>query len=112
MSKIHPEIEEKTLTKRRLTSPDLLRFQMADDPQVSPDGTQVAWVRTWMDAAENRYRSHIYLTHIATGATHQLTNGDGLDTHPRWSPDGQFIAYVATAGPSTASAPLLIRPKR
>lgn len=93
------------MTKRevRLTSRDLLRFRMADDPQVSPDGTEVAWVCTWMDAAENRYRSHILVTTIADGATRRLTSGDGLDTHPRWSPDGRFVAYLSTAGPDGAT---------
>ncbi|MEM7124781.1 MAG: S9 family peptidase [Chloroflexota bacterium] len=99
------------MTKRRLTSQDLLRFQMVDDPQVSPDGTQVAWVRTWMDTAENRYRSNIYLTDIASGSSHQLTNGSALDTHPRWSPDGQTIIYVASKGPSTEQTAPLDPPK-
>ena len=61
---------------------------------------RVAWVRTWMDAAQNCYRAHVYLTDIATGTSHQLTSGDGQDTHPRWSPDGRTIAYIAAAGPS------------
>ena len=86
-------------TKRRLTSRDVLRFQMVDDPQVSPDGAQVAWVRTWIDAENNCYRSHIHVTDIGTGATRQLTDGAGMDTHPRWSPDGRFVAYLAAPGP-------------
>ncbi|MCZ7567132.1 MAG: hypothetical protein M5U01_00845 [Ardenticatenaceae bacterium] len=88
---------------RRLTSRDLLRFQMADDPQVSPDGREVAWVRTWMDATENRYRSNICVTTIATRATRRLTTGAGLDTHPRWSPDGRFVAYLSTVQPDGAT---------
>jgi dipeptidyl aminopeptidase/acylaminoacyl peptidase len=87
--------------KRRLTSRDVLRFQMVDDPQVSPDGVQVAWVRTWLDAEENRYRARIHVTDLATGATRQLTNGAGQDTHPAWSPDGRFLAYLATPGPQS-----------
>ncbi len=98
------------MAKRRLTSQDLLQFQMVDDPQVAPDGTLVAWVHTRIDAAENRYRSHIFLTEIATGTTRQLTNGDGLDTHPRWSPDGNTLAYIATAGPSAGGSPPLEPP--
>ena len=90
------------MSKRRLTAQDLLRFQLVDDPQVSPDGTQVAWVRTWLDAAENRYRSNIFLTQIATGVSRQLTHGTGSDSHPRWSPNGQVIAYLASG---TAGAP-------
>ena len=86
-------------TKRRLTSRDLLRFRMADDPQISPDGRQVLWVRTWMDAEENRYRAQVQLTEIETGATRALTAGEGQDTFPRWSPDGRSIAYLTSAAP-------------
>ncbi len=86
--------------KRRLTAQDLFRFILVDDPQVSPDGTQVAWVRTWIDAQQNGYRAHIYVTDIASGATRKLSDGSGQDTHPRWAPDGRSIAYLASPGPS------------
>lgn len=86
-------------TKRRMLSRDLLRFQMCDDPQVSPDGRTVAWVRTWIDPEQNGYRSRVMLTDIATGATRELTTGPGLDTHPRWSPDGLQIVYLAAGAP-------------
>ncbi len=84
-----------TEPRERLTSRDLLRFEMADDPQLSPDGTEAAWVRTWVDAAANRYRSEICLTTLDGGATRALTPGRGLEIQPRWSPDGRFIAFLA-----------------
>ena len=90
--------------KHRLTSRDLLRFQMADDPQLSPDGSQVLWVRTWIDGEENRYRSQIQITHVATGETRPLSSGNGMDTFPRWSPDGRWIAYLASPAPQTNSS--------
>ena len=85
--------------QRRLGTRDLLQFQMVDDPQVSSDGTQVAWVKSWMEADTDRYRAHLYLTDLATGTTRQLTSGAGQDTHPRWSPDGRTIAFLATVSP-------------
>ncbi|MCB0046558.1 MAG: S9 family peptidase [Caldilineaceae bacterium] len=86
-------------SKRLLTAQDLFRFIMADDPQISPDGTQVAWVRTWTDAESNSYRAQICITTIADGATRRLTNGPGQDIYPRWSPDGAMIAYLASPEP-------------
>ncbi len=90
-------------TRRKLTAQDLFRFQMVDDPQISPDGTQIAWVRTWIDPAENRYRAHIWLTDLASGDSRALTQGSGQDTLPRWSPDGRRLAYLS-ARPQTPAA--------
>ena len=90
-------------TGRPLTSRDLLRFHMADDPQLSPDGRQIAWVRTWLGAETNAYQSNIFVTEVDSGGTRQLSRGDGLHTHPRWSPDGKWIAFLATGGVPTTN---------
>ena len=82
--------------KRRINSRDLFSFTMVDDPQVSPDGTCVAWVKTWMDPETNRYRSNVHVTDLGSNVTTQLTSGGGQDTRPRWSPDGQTVAYLAS----------------
>ncbi len=93
-----------TTARRKITTRDLLHFQMVDDPQVAPDGREVAWVRTWIDGEENRYRAEICLTEIASGATRRLETGTGSATHPRWSPDGTQIAYISGGAP-TAGGP-------
>ncbi len=82
--------------KRPMSSQDLFAFQMVDDPQVSPDGQELAFVKTWLDAEQNRYRANIFIMDLSTGDTRQLTHGSAQDTHPRWSPDGRFIAYTAS----------------
>jgi dipeptidyl aminopeptidase/acylaminoacyl peptidase len=79
---------------RRLTSRDLLRFSFADDPQLSPDGKQVAWVKTWIVPEENRYQSAILVTSVESGKTKRLTFGKARATQPRWSPNGQQIAFL------------------
>jgi dipeptidyl aminopeptidase/acylaminoacyl peptidase len=95
--------------RRPVTVHDVLRFAMSDDPQVSPDGGRVAWVRTRMVADENRYRSVIVITDVDGGGARDLVDG----THPRWSPDGRRLAYLAPdpeaaplAGPAAAESPL------
>lgn len=94
-------------SRRTITAQDLLRLQMCDDPQVSPDGREVAWVHTRVDPEANGYRSRIVVTEIATGATRPLTEDPGQDSHPRWSPDGATIAFLRSAppGPSLPGAP-------
>jgi dipeptidyl aminopeptidase/acylaminoacyl peptidase len=78
-----------------LSSRDLLKMKMVSDPRLSPDGRTVAWVRTWVDAPANEYRSQICLTDLRSGETAEFTSGRNSVTHPRWSPDGRFLAFLA-----------------
>lgn len=81
---------------RPLDSLDLFQLAVADDPQLSPDGTQLAWVLTTIDAKHDRYLSHLQLTDVVTGKTRALTNGPRRDSAPRWSPDGSRLLYLTT----------------
>jgi dipeptidyl aminopeptidase/acylaminoacyl peptidase len=67
---------------------------MADDPQISPDGSRVAWVQSWIEAADNRYRSAIVVSDLAAGTTEIWTGGSGLETRPRWSPSGNGLIFL------------------
>ncbi|MDQ1396093.1 MAG: hypothetical protein QOG64_1352 [Acidimicrobiaceae bacterium] len=66
------------------------------DPRVSPDGRFVAVVVTTMDMAANEYRNRIWVV-ASDGSSPPwpLTVEDGRCSHPRWSPDGASIAFVA-----------------
>ncbi len=87
------------MTPRPVTIHDLLRFRMADDPRISPDGRTIAWVRTSMSEEDDGYRSEIVLTDVASGEERRLTDRDvasrGSETAPRWSPAGDAIAFLA-----------------
>jgi dipeptidyl aminopeptidase/acylaminoacyl peptidase len=84
-------------TRRPLESRDLFRFRLIADPQLSPDGASLAWVRTTLDADANRARSEIVITDIASGAARVLTPASMSASHPRWSPDGRFVLFLAAS---------------
>jgi dipeptidyl aminopeptidase/acylaminoacyl peptidase len=84
--------------KRRLTSEDLYKLVFISDPQISPDGKQIAFVRSHIDEKSKEYRSNIYVVPTGGGEPRQFTSGPKSDTAPRWSPDGSKLAFVSDRG--------------
>ena len=76
---------------------DLFGLTVASDPQISPDGRQVAYVRLTGDIMTDRAMPTIWLIDVATGEQRPLVAGPGAHSQPRWSPDGKRVAYVSTA---------------
>ena len=81
--------------ERRFTIDDLMKVRRVGDPQVSPKGDLVAFTITDMDQAANKSTSQIYLVPLSGGEPRQLTNDDRSSTTPRWSPDGEKLAFVS-----------------
>ena len=80
--------------KRAITEKDLWDFVWIGDPQVSPDGSRVAFVRVTVNEKKEGYNTSIWSVPVAGGeAPRQLTKGDH-DTTPRWSPDGKFLLFL------------------
>ena len=50
-----------TTPQRPITESDLLKFVWIADPQVSPDGTQVAFVRVVVNEQKDDYETSIWL---------------------------------------------------
>jgi len=78
---------------RALTHDDLWSIPRPSDPQLSPDGHQVAYVVTLPDRESDDYRSAIWIVAAAGGEPRLLTNGPHDDA-PAWSPDGSRLAFV------------------
>lgn len=79
--------------KRNITEKDLFSFVWIADPQVSPDGSRIAFVRVTVNEKKDNYNTAIWFVTPATGETRQLTNGT-RDSTPRWSPDGKYLVFV------------------
>jgi dipeptidyl aminopeptidase/acylaminoacyl peptidase len=83
--------------ERLFTARDLFSLEVATDPQISPDGRRIAYVRRSGDIMTDRFRPAIWLIDAASGRQMPLVAGTGAHTSPRWSPTGDRLAYVSSA---------------
>jgi len=82
---------------RLLEGRDLFSLEVAADPQISPDGSRIAYVRRSGDIMTDRMRNTIWLIDTRSGEQMPLVAGTGGHSNPRWSPDGKRLAYVSSA---------------
>src|ERR1700719_3451512 len=80
---------------------DVFDLQWASDPQVSPDGRSIAYVRMNFDIKTDRPRGVIWLVG-ADGKHPRPLSGAATSNAPRWSPDGTRLAYLGPAADGSA----------
>lgn len=83
--------------KRPITERDLLTFVWVSDPQISPDGARVAFVRVDVGEKADTYDTSIWIVGTDGQAPARRLTGGTRDSAPRWSPDGRRLAFVRVA---------------
>jgi dipeptidyl aminopeptidase/acylaminoacyl peptidase len=78
--------------KRPISETDLFSFVWIADPQISPDGTQVAFVRVSVNKKKEGYDTAVWVA-PADGSEPPRAFTSGQDLNPRWSPDGTQLAF-------------------
>ncbi|MEP7188277.1 MAG: S9 family peptidase, partial [Roseiflexaceae bacterium] len=78
-----------------ITIDDLYRLDWLEDPRMSPDGRQVAFVRVSVDRDGNSYRHAIWLASTDGGPARRFTAGAKSDMMPRWRPDGRRLVFCS-----------------
>jgi Tol biopolymer transport system component/DNA-binding winged helix-turn-helix (wHTH) protein len=96
-----------TKTDRRLEMSQLSRFTsypgVETMPAFSPDGKQIAYVRAEHDPIGVHFwrkqvgQANIYTKLVGAATELRLTQHQGADYYPSWSPDGQYIAFYRSA---------------
>ena len=87
--------------KRKFTVDDYFKFQDVSDVQISPRGQKIAFVKTEYVPVEGKgtelKRAHdIYLLTLSDNQIHRLTTHEKGASNPLWSPDGRYLAFIAS----------------
>jgi len=81
-----------------LTADDLAGFAFVNEAAVSPAGDRVAYAVRRMDLEADRYRAALFVSAVDGSGAARWTDGTADDATPRWSPDGQRLAFVSDRG--------------
>jgi dipeptidyl aminopeptidase/acylaminoacyl peptidase len=82
----------------KLSLDQYLDWEDVQNPQLSPDGTQIIYTRRWIDKMNDKWETSLWLMNADGSHPRSLVQGSDV----RWSPDGKRIAYVAKGEPTGA----------
>jgi dipeptidyl aminopeptidase/acylaminoacyl peptidase len=74
-----------------------LKFKAVGTPKVSPDGKKMVYTvnEAVMTPEKSEFVSQIWMADLATKHNIQLTYGEKSSSNPKWSPDGNWIAFTS-----------------
>ena len=82
---------------------DVFNLQYVQDPQISPDGSKIVYVRTKMDIMIDGRSSSLWIINTDGSNNQKLTSNNNNERTPRWSPDGSKIAFVSSSEDANGS---------
>jgi acylaminoacyl-peptidase len=94
---------------KQLTVNDIFNLELATDPQISPDGKQVVYVRQFADIMNDKRCSNLWIINTDGSEHRPLTTGHFNDTSPRWSPDGSQLVYLSNRDQASGSPTQIYR---
>jgi dipeptidyl aminopeptidase/acylaminoacyl peptidase len=96
-------------TPRAITVDDVFEIRGVGDPQIAEDGKWVAYTVSTASLEKDKTETRIWMTPAGGGDPVAMTAEDVSSSHPRWSPDGKFLAFLSKRGEGKGQVWLLNR---
>lgn len=77
----------------KLSMLDIYNLEFISDPQISPDGKQILYVRNFKDVMTDKNLSNIWIINFDGTGNQPITTGNQRDHSPMWTPSGDRILY-------------------
>ncbi len=94
---------------RAITVDDVFEIRAVGDPQIAEDGKWVAYTVSTMSLKEDKTETRIWMAPAGGGDAVVMTAEKESSSHPRWSPDGKFLAFLSKRGEGKTQVWLLNR---
>ncbi|WP_421824761.1 S9 family peptidase [Flagellimonas oceanensis] len=72
---------------------DIFNMENVSEPQISPDGSKIIYVRNFKDVMTDRNLSNLWIINYDGTNNRPLTTGNHNDFAPKWSHDGSKIVF-------------------
>jgi len=95
--------------KRAIQLNDLYKLRLISSNQISPNGELVIYSLEYVDNHTEKNYSNLWIVPTNGKHTRQFTFGDHMDALPKWSPQGDKIAFLSNRS-DTEQAQLYIIP--
>lgn len=75
----------------KLTMMDIYELEFVSDPQISPDGSKILYVRNFKDVMTDKNLSNIWIVNFDGSNNQPVTTGNQNDNNPRWVASNRII---------------------
>jgi dipeptidyl aminopeptidase/acylaminoacyl peptidase len=108
---LSPAVHAQTppVAPRAVTLDDYFQIRAVSDPQLSPDGQWVAYSVKTPLLKDDKNEDRIWMVPLSGGEPVPMSAEGVSSSHPRWSPDGKYLAFLSSRNEGKTQVWLLNR---